>query len=298
MRVAISGASGLVGSALQRLLSHKGHRVVTLVRDSPTSKGEVLWNTHDGLRDPAALDKVDGVVHLAGENIAGGRWTASRKREIRRSRIEGTRLLAEGLAGLATPPEVLACASAIGFYGNRGEERLTEDSDSGTGFLAETCREWEAAADPAREAGLRVVHMRFGIVLSPEGGALDKMLLPFKLGLGGRIGGGDQYWSWIALDDVVRAIEHCLLDDNLVGPVNVVSPEPVTNAEFTRALGGTLSRPTVFPMPAFAARLALGEMADEMLLASQRVMPGRLHDSGFAWELPELRPALEHLLGS
>lgn len=297
MHVAISGASGLVGTALSRLLTHKGHRLTRLVRRPPADDDEALWNTRDGLADAAALEGVDGVVHLAGENIAGGRWTESRKREIRRSRVEGTALLAEDLADLAEGPRVLVCASAIGYYGDRGTRVVDEDAGAGDGFLADVCQGWEAAADPAREAGIRVVHTRFGIILSPEGGALRKMLLPFKLGLGGRLGSGDQYWSWIALDDTVRAIEHVLADERAVGPVNVVSPDPVTNAEFTRTLGRVLSRPTVFPLPAFAARLALGEMADEMLLASQRVRPSVLQAGGFAWELPELEPALAHLLG-
>jgi uncharacterized protein (TIGR01777 family) len=237
------------------------------------------------------------VVHLAGANIAAGRWTPARKAEIRDSRVEGTRSLCQALARLAHPPQVLASASAVGFYGDRGTETLTEESVAGTGFLPGVCQAWEAAAEPATRVGIRVVHLRFGMILSPAGGALRKMLLPFRLGGGGRVGSGAQFVSWIAIDDVLGAIEHVLREESLHGPVNVVAPESVTNAEFTRSLGRVLRRPTLIPLPAFAARLAFGEMADALLLASARVMPARLRASGYRFRFPELEGALRHLLG-
>jgi hypothetical protein len=236
------------------------------------------------------------VVHLAGENIGAGRWTAVRKEEIRRSRVEGTRRLCESLARLTRRPKVLVTASAIGFYGNRGDEILKEDSGPGSDFLAQVCREWEAATDPASRGGIRVVHLRFGMILSPSGGALKKMLLPFKMGAGGRIGRGTQYVSWIGIDDVAGVIHHAIVTESLRGPVNGVAPTPVTNAEYTRTLARVLSRPAIAPMPAFAARLAFGEMADALLLASQRVMPTRLQATGYQSRYPELERALRHLL--
>jgi uncharacterized protein (TIGR01777 family) len=239
---------------------------------------------------------VDAVVHLAGENIAGGRWTAARKEEIRRSRVEGTRRLSESLARLTRRPKVLVSASAVGFYGNRGDEILKEDIAPGSDFLAQVCRDWEAATDPASRAGIRVVHLRSGMILSPVGGALKKMLLPFKLGAGGRIGSGTQYVSWIAIDDTIGVIHHAIVTESLQGPVNGVAPTPVSNAEFTRTLARVLSRPAIAPMPAFAARLAFGEMADALLLASQRVMPTRLQATGYQFRYPELERALRHLL--
>jgi len=247
--------------------------------------------------DRSRLDGVDAVVHLAGANIAAGRWTAARKVEIRRSRVEATRRLCESLAQAITPPKVLVSASAVGYYGDRGAETLTEASEAGSGFLPEVCREWEAAAEPASRAGIRVVHLRFGMILSPAGGALRKILLPFRFGAGGRIGEGGQFMSWIALDDVLGAIYHALCDDSVKGPVNVVAPGPVSNAEFTRTLAGVLRRPALFPLPAFAARLLFGEMADELLLTSARVMPARLQASGYRFRFPELEGALRHLLG-
>ena len=237
------------------------------------------------------------VVHLAGENIAAGRWTPARKAEIRRSRVDGTRNLCEVLARLPHPPKVLVSASAIGLYGDRGAEILTEESAAGTGFLAEVCREWEAAAAPAARVGIRVVNLRFGMVLSPTGGALKKMLLPFKLGMGGRIGSGEQFTSWIALDDVIGAIHHVLCEESVRGAVNAVAPEPASNADFTRTLARVLRRPTLLPLPAFAARLALGEMADALLLGGARVMPARLQASGYRFRFPDLESALRHLLG-
>ena len=240
----------------------------------------------------------DAVVHLAGENIASGRWNAARKAAIRDSRVNGTRFLCDALAGLARPPKTLVCASAVGYYGDRGEERLTEESPPGTGFLAEVCREWEAASAPAARKGIRVVALRIGMVLSPKGGALARMLPLFRAGLGGVIGGGRQYVSWVALDDLPGIILHALQRDDLRGPVNAVAPRPVTNREFTEALGKVLSRPTPLPVPAFALRLAVGgEMADALLLSSARGIPRRLEETGYRFRFAELSAALRHLLG-
>lgn len=297
MHVAVTGSSGLVGSAVCPFLTAGEHRVTRIVRGGAAGPGQVGWDPAAGLRDPSRLEGVEAVVHLAGENIASGRWTTERKEEIRRSRVEGTRKLCESLARMARPPRVLVSASAIGFYGSRGAEELREDSAPGSDFLAQVCREWEAATEPASRAGVRVVHLRFGVILSPAGGALKKMLLPFKLGAGGRIGSGEQYMSWIALDDAIGAIQHALLTDALKGPVNAVAPTPVTNAEFTRSLGRVLSRPAIAPMPAFAARLAFGEMADALLLSSARVIPTWLQASGYHFRHPDLEGALRHLLG-
>ncbi len=296
MKVLISGASGLVGGALVPHWTAAGHTVLRLVRGKTPGEGEIGWDPREGKLEPSDLEGVDAVVHLAGENIASGRWTAARKREIRDSRVRGTRLVAEALAKCERAPRVLVAASAIGFYGNRGEEELTEDSESGEGFLAEVCREWEEASGAAREHGIRVVNARIGVVMSKKGGALKKMLMPFRLGLGGRIGSGRQSMSWISLDDLVLVLDRVLNDDSLSGPVNAVSPNPVSNAEFTRTLGRALGRPTIFPMPAFAARLAFGEMGDELLLSSQRVVPRKLLDAGFEFRYPALEDALRHVL--
>jgi uncharacterized protein (TIGR01777 family) len=296
MRIAVTGSRGLVGSALLPFLASAGHSVTRLVRSSP-SGDDVFWDPAEGVRDHSRLEGVDAVVHLAGENIAAGRWTVRRKEEIRRSRVEGTRRLGESLAKLSHRPKVLVSASAIGFYGNRGDEILTEGSRPGSGFLVRVCQEWEAATDSASRAGIRVVCMRFGMILSPAGGALKKMLLPFRLGAGGRLGSGEQYVSWVAIDDTVGAIHHALRTESLQGPVNVVSSNPVTNAEFTRTLARVLSRPAILPVPASAARLVFGELADALLLGSQRVMPSRLQASGYRFQYPELEGGLRHLLG-
>src|SRR5918994_3329560 len=255
MNVLISGATGLIGSALAQELKAGGHSKTRLTR-SPKGENDVRWDPDAGTID-GSLAGTEAVVHLAGESIAEGRWTASKKERIMESRKKGTRLLAEAIAGLPTPPRVMVSASAVGYYGDRGNELLREDSGPGSDFLAEVCKAWEAAADPAREAGIRVVHPRFGIVLSPKGGALGTTLPIFKLGGGGRIGGGRQWWSWVALDDVVGAIVHALEDDSVEGPVNVGSPNPLTNAEYTRTLGKVLNRPTFFAAPAPAIRLAV-----------------------------------------
>jgi len=298
MRILISGSSGLVGSALVPALQSSGHEVVPLVRSSSSGTqsrtGSVTWDPMSGQLSAASLEGIDAAVHLAGENIAARRWTAAQKARIRESRVAGTRLLAETLAKLTKAPRALVCASAIGFYGDRSDQRLNEDSPPGTGFLAETCREWEAAAKPAVERGIRVVHLRTSLVLASQGGALAKMLPPFRLGIAGIIGSGRQHMSWISLDDLVAVISYALSNEMLRGPVNAVAPNPVTNYEFTKTLGQVLRRPTLFPMPAFAARLAFGEMADGLLLASTRVEPKRLLDSGFRFRFPELEAALVH----
>jgi uncharacterized protein (TIGR01777 family) len=298
MRVLVTGSSGLVGSALVPFLNSGGHRVTRLVRSKPrAAEAYALWDPEAGTIDASSLEGLDAVVHLAGESIAAGRWTAARKARILESRVKGTNLLTGTLAGLSQPPKVLVSASAVGFYGDRGDEVLREESPSGSGFLAEVCRQWEAATAPAAQVGIRVVHLRFGMILSAKGGALQRLLLPFRFGLGGRLGSGRQFMSWVALDDIVGAIHHALTTEELQGPVNAVSPTAVRNAEFTRTLGRVLRRPAVFPLPAFAARLAFGQMADELLLASQRVEPARLLASSYQFRFPELEAALKHLLG-
>jgi uncharacterized protein (TIGR01777 family) len=297
VKILVTGSTGLIGSALVPFLHARDHTVIRLVRSaSKPGGGAARWDPTAGTLDRAAVEGFDAVVHLAGEDISGGTWTSAKKARIRQSRVDGTRLLARTLASLDRPPKVLACASAIGYYGNRGDEVLTEQSEPGVGFLASVCRDWEAAATPAGEAGIRVAHLRFGVVLSPAGGALARMLGPFKMGVGGALGSGRQYVSWVALDDALGAIGHVLSTRQLQGAVNVASPRPVTQSEFARTLGRVLGRPTVLPMPAFAVRLMFGEMGDELLLASQRLEPARLLASGYAFGFPELEPALRHLL--
>ena len=295
MNVLMSGATGLLGTVLIPELGARGHRVTRLTR-SPRSADDVSWDPETGKID-GALTGTEAVIHLAGESIAEGRWTPEKKRRIIESRRKGTRLLAESIAALPAPPSVMVSTSADGYYGDRGNELLTEESGPGSGFLAEVCREWEAAADPAREAGIRVVHPRTGIVLTPKGGALGRTLFIFKLGAGGKVGSGRQYWSWVALDDVVGSFVYALENKAVSGPANVCSPNPVTNAEYTRVLGRVLNRPTVFPVPATAARVALGGVADELLLASKRMVPTRLEDAGYEFRYPHLEGALRHLLG-
>jgi len=296
MKILVTGSSGLVGSALVPHLKGEGHEVIRLVRSEPRSADEVAWYPDQERLAAAELVGVEGVVHLAGENIASGRWTPAKKRRIEESRTLGTRNLAQTLARLEHPPRVLVSASAIGFYGDRGDELLDENAAPGTGFLADVCRGWEQAADAARDAGVRVVHPRIGVVLSSAGGALTKMLLPFKLGLGGPMGDGRQWMSWITRHDLVRVLTHALGDEELAGPINAVTPNAVRFRDFARTLGRVLSRPAFMPMPAFAARLALGEMADELLLASARVVPTALEARGFSYEQPDLEGALRTIL--
>jgi len=297
MRVLVTGSTGLVGNALVDRLKADGYDVVRLVRKRGRhQEPEVLWDPDEGKIARDGLEAMGAVVHLAGENISGERWTDAKKQRIRDSRIVGTALLSSALAGLADPPKVLVSASAIGFYGDRGDELLDETAAPGTGFLAEVCQGWENATEKAEKAGIRVAHLRTGVVLSREGGALGLMKTPFKLGLGGVLGSGRQYMSWITLDDLVGAIVHALRNDKLEGPVNAMAPNTVTNREFTKTLGKVLGRPTILPVPAFGLRLVLGDMADEMLLASVRATPTRLLETGFAFTMPELEPALRALL--
>ncbi|HEV8335836.1 MAG TPA: TIGR01777 family oxidoreductase [Candidatus Polarisedimenticolia bacterium] len=297
MRVLISGSSGLVGSALRQSLAAAGDEAIRLIRPGAKAEGpSVSWDPEAGRLDAAALEGLDAVVHLAGENIAEGRWTEAKKRRIRRSRVEGTRLLSEALVSLARPPRVLLSASAIGYYGDRGAEVLTENSPPGSGFLPEVCQAWEKATEAAARKGIRVVCARFGVILSPAGGALKKMLVPFRLGMGGVVGSGDQQMSWISLQDAVGAIQHALRTEALSGPLNTVAPQPVTNRAFTRVLASVLSRPAVFPVPAFAIRLLFGEMGDAALLASVRVKPERLQASGYRYRHSDLETALRDLL--
>jgi uncharacterized protein len=302
MKVIVTGSTGLVGRALVRSLLSDGHEVTRLVRGGAQGfrapgTAAVHWNPESGEIDAKELEAHAAAVHLAGESIADGRWDEAKKRRILESRVKGTHLIAETLAGLNAKPRVLVSASAIGFYGNRGAEVLREESASGTDFLSEVCREWEKATLAASRAGLRVVHLRIGVVLSADGGALQKMMAPFKLGLGGKVGSGEQYMSWITLEDLVAVIRRAVEDESLRGPVNAVAPAPVTNKEFTKTLGHALGRPTFFQVPAFAARLAFGEMADALLLSGARVEPSRLKEAGYQFKHATLAEALRSLLG-
>jgi uncharacterized protein (TIGR01777 family) len=293
-KILVSGSSGLIGAALISALKSSGDEIACLVRGDVSSKEQIQWDPAHSLA-PKSVSGFDAVVHLAGESIVG-RWTEAKKRRIRESRVQGTRRLAEALAQASQRPRVLISASAIGYYGDRGDESLREDSPSGTGFLPEVCREWEDATEPATKAGIQTVQVRFGLVLSRSGGALQKMLPPFRMGIGGNMGNGRQWWSWIDIDDVVGAVQHVIKTEALRGPVNVVGPNPLTNAEFTKTLASVLSRPAILPMPAFAARLVFGQMGDELLLASQRVEPSKLLASGYVFQKPQLRGALEGIL--
>jgi uncharacterized protein (TIGR01777 family) len=297
LRILVSGSSGLIGSALVTSLKGTGARISRLARTSTvlgTSDEErIPWNPAQPI-SPGAVSGFDAVIHLAGESIVG-RWTAGKKARLRESRIPGTANLTRALVEARSRPAVFLSGSAIGYYGNRGDEILTEESRSGTGFTADLAREWEQASLPAMQAGIRTVQMRMGVVMATTGGALSRMLPAFKLGIGGKLGNGHQWMSWIDLKDVIGAIQHILRSDLLHGPVNLVAPKPVTNEEFSRTLGRVLSRPAVFAVPPFAARLAFGEMADELLLASQRVEPAKLISSGYPFRFPTLRQSLESL---
>ncbi len=297
LHIVVSGAGGLIGSALVQRLTTQGHRVARLVRRA-AGRGEIAWDPAARSLDPAALEGADAVVHLSGENV-GARWTAERKGRIRSSRVASTRLLSETLAGLQRPPQVMISASAVGIYGDRGDEVLTEESPAGDAdrdFLVSVTREWEKAAEPARVEGIRVVHPRFGVVLSPAGGALRKMLLPFRLGLGARLGSGRQWMSWISIDDAVQAVHQALVDDGLEGPVNVTAPEPLTNRDFTRILARVLSRPALLVVPESALRLVLGDMARGTILSSIRAVPARLLQAGYRFGHPDPESALRHVL--
>ena len=294
MRIAITGSSGLIGTALTAALDEAGHDLLHLVRRPPAGSVEIQWDPEAGTID-GSLEGVEAIVHLAGENI-GQRWTDDVRRRVLDSRVNGTTLIAETAAGLASGP-VLICASATGFYGDRGDEIVDEDSVPGTGFLAEVVEAWEATAEPARAAGLRTVHLRQGIVLAKDGGALARLLPPFKLGAGGRVGSGRQWWSWVSLDDTVAAYLFAL-EQPLAGPVNVVAPGVVTNQEFVKALGRAVHRPAFFPLPASAVKAAFGQMGEEMLLAGQRVAPTRLVDAGFTFGQPDIDSGLASALAS
>ena len=298
MRILISGSHGLVGTALIKSLETAGHEVFRLVRYGPTSDAEIEWSPD---RYSIALSRIEGfdaVVNLAGESIAEGRWTDEKKRRIRDSRVKGTKLLGDALANLTDSPKTFICASAIGYYGNRGDETLTEANPPGDGFLANVCREWEEATALATEKGIRVVNTRFGIILDKNGGALAKMLPPFRMGIGGRIGSGKQWMSWITLEDVIGALEFALTNDAMRGPVNFVAPNPVRNVQFTKALGKALSRPTFFPIPAFGVRLLFGEMGEALLLGGQNVRPAKLLEAEYEFRFPELPSALNHTIHS
>jgi uncharacterized protein len=297
MKILVSGSHGLVGKALIASLTKDGDEVIRLVRrERVLGTPEVEWDPKRGVIDGEHLEGLTAVVHLAGESIAEGRWNDEKKQRIRNSRVEGTQLLSETLARLTHPPRSFLSASAIGYYGNRGDEVLTETSRPGNDFLSGVCVEWEDATRAAAEKGIRVANLRFGVILNAHGGALAKMIPPFRMGLGGRVGSGNQWMSWIALEDVVGAIKLTLRNETLKGAINIVSPNPVTNTEFTKHLGAALSRPTFLPIPALGARLAFGEMADALLLSSQRVEPVNLLKAGYDFRYPTLGVALAHIL--
>lgn len=297
LTIAVTGSTGLIGSALVPFLQTGGHRVRRVVRRSPTGD-EIGWNPEAGTMAARALDGVDAVIHLAGENIGAKRWTAERKRRLLASRATGTRTLAEAMARAARPPAVLVSASAVGVYGDRGDEVLDEQSPAGKGFLADLCRQWERATEPARDAGVRVVTPRFGLVLTPAGGALGRMLPAFRAGAGARLGDGRQWMSLVSIDDLLGAVHHLLMHGGVIGPANVVSPEPIRNADFTAQLAAALGRPAVLAAPARALRLAFGELADETLLVSQRIVPARLEAAEYRFRHPTPAAALAHVLGT
>lgn len=299
MKILIAGSRGLVGTELVSFLKHQGHEVFKLSRSKKETETDVItWDPETGYLNEADLDGFDAVVNLAGENIANDRWTEKQKEKIKNSRINSTTLLAKALTKVKNPPRVFVCASAIGFYGDRPDEVLNENSVPVRGdFLSETCVQWEEACSPALEAGIRIVNTRFGIILSPKGGAMAKLLLPFQLGLGGQIGNGEQVMSWISLDDVVYALNFVIQNESISGPVNFTAPNPVTNLEFTKTLGKVLQRPTIFPVPGFGIKLILGEMADALLLSSQKVKPAKLESAGYEFAYKNLEATLRHLLG-
>jgi hypothetical protein len=295
MKVLITGSSGMIGAALAESLVANGHEVIRLRRQKLTDDSP-MWDPENGVIDLADVRDINAVVHLAGENVAKGRWNSQKKGRILHSRVMGTKLLADYFSAADYKPDIFVSASAIGVYGNRGDELVDETSEPGSGFMADVCKQWEAATASASDAGIRVAHARIGVVLSTRGGALKTMLLPFKLGLGGVFGTGKQFMSWVSLDDVVGMIQFLIAHNSLQGPVNLVAPNAVSNREFTKTLGRALHRPTIFSLPAFVARMAFGEMADELLLASTRVLPKKLIDSGYQFLHPELEEAFEQML--
>ena len=296
MKILISGATGFIGTPLTEKLVQQGHEIFKLSRKKSNDKNTFYWNLSEGTIELDESISFDAVIHLAGEGIANRRWTEAQKKKIRDSRVNGTRLLAETVSKLPQKPSVFISASAIGFFGDRGSEELTENSPAGDSFLADVCQEWENATKPAEEAGIRIAHSRFGIVLAPNGGALKKMLLPFKMGAGGIVGNGKQYYSWIALEDVIDILIFILNNDQLSGPVNCVSPQPLTNHEFTKTLGKALHRPTIFPLPGFMAKTIMGEMADGLLLCSAKVLPEKLQNANYTFKQPELLAAFQSML--
>lgn len=294
MKVLITGASGLLGQALQKSFEERGYEMLLASRKEPEDDRHIQWSIEDGFADPAKLEGVDVVVHLAGENVSGLRWTDEKKKAIRDSRVLGTRNVVDAISKLKKKPKTFIASSAIGFYGERGDEEMTESSAVGDTFLADVSKEWEGESRRAEDAGIRTVLLRTGIVLSKDGGALSTMLLPFKMGVGGVVGSGKQWMSWISLDDEIAIINYCIENENIRGAVNAVAPNPVTNQEFTKTLGEVLYRPTFLPLPEFAVSMIFGEMGDALLLASTKVVPKRLLDAGFEFRFPDLKPAIEH----
>ena len=294
MRILITGASGLIGTALQRSFDEIGHELLLASRNEAKDSQHIQWDVEKGFSELERLEGIDAVVHLAGESVFGLSWSDAKKKAIRDSRVDGTRSVVEAISKLKARPNVLVAASAIGFYGDRGDEEMTESSAAGDTFLAEVSKEWESEARRAEDAGIRTVLLRTGIILSKDGGALGTMLLPFKLGIGGVVGSGKQWMSWISIDDHIRVINYAIEYENVRGAVNSVSPNPVTNGEFTKTLGEVLYRPTILPLPSFAVNMVFGEMGDALLLASTRVVPKRLEDAGFEFKYPELKTAIEH----
>jgi len=294
MRILITGANGLIGTALQRSFDEIGHELLLASRKEAKDSQHIQWDVEKGFSEPERLEGIDAVVHLAGESVFGLSWSDAKKKAIRDSRVDGTRSVVEAISKLKARPNVLVAASAIGFYGDRGDEEMTESSAAGDTFLAEVSKEWESEARRAEDAGIRTVLLRTGIILSKDGGALGTMLLPFKLGIGGVVGSGKQWMSWISIDDHIRVINYAIEYENVRGAVNSVSPNPVTNGEFTKTLGEVLYRPTILPLPSFAVNMVFGEMGDALLLASTRVVPKRLEDAGFEFKYPELKTAIEH----